>query len=91
VLHLAPEDALIQLAVCTSVNHQMSLSALRSLVDITLLVRHQPIDWSLIIQRAREWRVATATWLVLSLATDLCGLPEAADAVRQLAPSRLMA
>ncbi len=46
----------------------------RSLVDITFLARHQPLDWSVIVQRAREWRVATATWLVLSLAVDLCGL-----------------
>ena len=31
----------------------------------------------------------TAAWLVLSLAVDLCGLDEAAEAVRLLAPSRL--
>lgn len=86
---LAPEDAVLQLAAHTAINHQFSQIALRSLVDVTLLVRHQPLDWSVILQRAREWRVATVTWLVLSLAIDLCGLAEAAEAARQLAPSRL--
>jgi hypothetical protein len=86
---LAPEDAVLQLAAHTAINHQFSLSALRSLVDVSLLVRHQPLEWSVLVQRAREWRVATATWRVLSLAVDLCGLAEAAEATRQLAPSRL--
>ena len=86
---LAPEDAVLQLAAHTVINHQLSQIALRSLVDVTLLVRHSLPDWSLIIQRARAWRIATATWLMLSLAVDLCGLDEAAEAVRQLAPSPL--
>ena len=86
---LAPEDALIQLAVHAAVNHQLSLSALRSLVDVSLLARHAPLDWSVVVQRAREWRIATATWLVLRLAVDLCGLADAAEAVRQLQPSAL--
>lgn len=86
---LAPEDAVLQLAAHTVINHQFSLSVLRSLVDVSLLVRHQPFDWSVIVPRAREWRIATTTWLMLSLAVDLCGLAEAAEAARQLAPSRL--
>ena len=84
---LAPEDAVLQLAAHTAINHQLSQIALRSLVDVSLLARYAPLTWSLIIQRARAWRIATATWLVLSLAVNLCGLDEAADATRQLAPS----
>jgi hypothetical protein len=45
--------------------------------------------WSVIIQCACNWRTATAVWLVLSLAVDLAGLEEAAEAVRQLQPSAL--
>jgi len=86
---LSPEDHLIQIAVHNAVNHQLSLSALRNLVDVVLLARHQPLDWGAVIQRARAWRLATATWLVLALAHDLCGLDEAAEAVKALAPSRL--
>ena len=86
---LAPEDAIIQSALHTAINHQMSMSPLRALVDIALLARHTPIDWTVIVQRARTWRVATAVWLVLSLAVDLAGLNEAAEAARELQPSAL--
>jgi hypothetical protein len=86
---LAPEDAIIQSALHAAISHQMSMSPLRALVDIALLARHYPIDWSAIVQRARAWRVATAVWLVLSLAVDLAGLAEAAEAARELQPSAL--
>jgi hypothetical protein len=86
---LAPEDAIIQSALHTAINHQMSMSSLRALVDIALLARHYPIDWSALVQRARAWRVATPVWLVLSLAVDLAGLAEAAEAAQQLQPSAL--
>jgi hypothetical protein len=91
---LAPADHLLQIALHVAINHQISMAALRSLLDITLLARHpardgQPLEWAVIVQRARAWRVATATWLVLSLAVELCGLTEAAAAVQQLAPGRL--
>jgi hypothetical protein len=86
---LAPEDTIIQSALHAAVNHQMSMSPLRALVDIALLARHYPIDWSVIVQRARTWRVATAVWLVLTLAVDLAGLEEAAEAARELQPSAL--
>jgi hypothetical protein len=88
-LTLAPEDAMIQIAIHAAVNHQMSLAALRSLMDIALLARAQPIDWRSVADRARAWRVATAMWLVLSLTRELCGLDEAAEAVKRLAPSCL--
>jgi hypothetical protein len=86
---LSPEDAILQSAIHTAVNHQMSMSPLRGLVDIALLARHYPVDWEAITQRARAWRVATPLWLVLSLAVDLAGLDEAAEAARQLRPSAL--
>jgi hypothetical protein len=86
---LAPEDAILQSAVHTAVNHQMSMSPLRAVVDIVMLARHYPIDWNVVVQRARDWRVATPLWLVLNLTVDLAGLDEAAEAVRQLQPSAL--
>jgi hypothetical protein len=86
---LASEDAIIQSALHTTINHQMSMSPLRALVDIALLARQYPIDWNVLVQRARAWRVATAVWLVLSLAVDLAGLAEAAEAAQQLQPSAL--
>lgn len=81
---LSPEDNIIQVAVHLAINHNMSSPWLRGLVDIALLARHYAIDWDIVVQRARAWRVATPLWLVLSLAVDLAGLSEAADAARQL-------
>jgi hypothetical protein len=86
-LILSPEDNVIQVAVHLAINHNMSAPWLRGLMDMALLARHYPIDWNVIVQRARDWRVATPLWLVLSLTVDLAGLEEAANAVRQLQPS----
>jgi hypothetical protein len=88
-LILSPEDNVIQVAVHLAINHNMSSPWLRGLLDIALLARHYPIAWNVIVQRARDWRIATAVWLVLSLAVDLAGLDEAADAAQQLQPSAL--
>jgi hypothetical protein len=86
---LDPADSLIQICVHYAISHNFSVPWLRTLADVTLLVRHQPLDWPVIVARARDWRVATAVWLVLSLTVDLAGLEEAAEPVRQLQPSAL--
>jgi hypothetical protein len=88
-LTLAPEDGIIQAAIHFAINHQLSAPWLRALVDIALMVRAQPVDWDVIVTRARAWRVGTAMWLVLKLAVELTGLDEAAPAVAQLSPSPL--
>lgn len=86
VLTLAPEDAIIQLAVHLAVNHQMGHPRLRGMMDIVLVARHQPVDWLTLAARARGWRVATATWLVLALAADMLALDEARTALPRLQP-----
>jgi hypothetical protein len=86
---LDPADSLIQICVHYTIGHNFSVPWLRTLVDVVLLARHQPLDWPTIIARARDWRVATTVWLMLSLAVDLCDLDEAAGTVQQLAPSWL--
>ena len=84
---LAPEDALIQAAVHLAINHQMAYPGLRGLLDVALLVRSPEFDWAAVAERAGEWRVATATWLVLERTAVLLGLPGSEDARRVLAPS----
>ncbi len=86
VLLLAPEDALIQLAVHLGINHQMSLNALRSLVDIALLAQQRPVDWDVVVERARTWRVATVVGLVLALADACFSLPVLQAPAATLAP-----
>ena len=82
---LTPEDALIQLAVHISINHQMTTNALRSLVDIALFSR-QPLDWALVSQRAATWRVATAVGLTLELTQRVFELPPLPEPIQQLLP-----
>ena len=86
---LAPEDAIIQLAVHLAVSHQMAAPGLRGLLDVVLLARTQPVDWPAVVERARGWRVAAATWLVLGLADALFGLPGAQAAIAGLQPGRV--
>lgn len=89
VHQLAPEDMLIHLAVHTAVNHQFGLTALRSLVDMTLTAQKRPVNWQIVAQRARRWRVATVTWQTLALLQALITLPAADPALHALRPSHL--
>jgi len=82
----ASEDAVIQLAVHLAVNHQMAAAGVRGLLDVALLARTQPVDWAVVADRARAWRVGTAVWLMLQLTAELIGLTEAAPAVARLTP-----
>jgi hypothetical protein len=86
---LAPEDALLQLAIHLAVNHQFAFPGVRGLVDIALLARTMPVNWNLVAERARAWRIATPTWLALSLAKEIVGLTEAQPILPMVAPSAL--
>lgn len=83
---MASEDALIQVAVHLSIDHQMSRNALRSLVDLALLVQRQPVAWAVAIQRTHTWRVATVIGLALALTQACFDFPELAAPVAALAP-----
>ena len=84
---LAAEDTIIQVALHTAVNHRFRLAAIRSMVDLTLTAKTQSVEWSIVAERAKKWRVATAVWCVLNLAQSLIGLPEASAAMETLEPS----
>ncbi len=87
VFTLAPEDTIIQLAVHLAINHQMARLGVRGLLDVVQVARHHPIDWQTVADRARRWRVATATWLVLALAAETLALDEARPLLAQLRPA----
>lgn len=84
---LAAEDAIIQLAVHLAVNHQMAYPGARGLLDVALVAASGPVDWDAVVERARAWRVATATWLVLALTAELFGLRDVAAASMRLRPT----
>jgi hypothetical protein len=85
--HLSPEDTVIHVAVHLAVNHQFGLSVVRSLMDIVLTAEVRTVDWTIVASRARQWRVATAVWLVLSLLQQLVGTSGLDKSLQQLQPS----
>ncbi len=74
---LAPEDNLIQVAVHLAINHQFTEGCIRSLMDLALIAGKQPIDWEIVEQRCRQWRVLVPVWQALTLSDQLFGLEEA--------------
>lgn len=86
---MAPEDMVIHLAIHTAVNHQLGMKALQALLDIALVAQARAVQWSVVAQRAKAWRVATALYLVLSLAQQLVGMDGVEEALHVLRPSRL--
>jgi len=86
---LSAEDAIIHICVHLAVNHQMSDAALRTLVDLDYARQKLQIDWSVVVRRARAWRVSSATWLVLQTLADLFGDPEKQLPLSDLAPASL--
>ena len=89
VRRLSAEDAIIHICVHLAVNHQMSDAALRTLVDLDYARQRLKIDWSIVVRRARAWRVSSATWLVLQTLADLFGDPEKQLPLPDLAPASL--
>jgi hypothetical protein len=87
VYQLAPEDAVIHLAVHLAVNHQFAPPVVRGLMDIVLTAQARGVDWAVVAARARAWRVATPVWLALHLAEQLLGLEGAGEALRLLRPT----
>jgi hypothetical protein len=87
VRQLAAEDMVIQLAVHLAVNHQFGMCPVRGLMDVALTARARAVDWAIVTERAKRWRVRTAVWVVLNLAECLIGLPGVDGALARLRPS----
>jgi len=84
---LAAEDAILQTAFHIVVN-QFAQAPLRGMMDLAVLARAHRIDWDAVAERARAWRLATATWLVLDHANRLIGVPGCDAALSGLSPGR---
>ena len=84
---LSPEDMVIHLTVHMAINHQFDVLALRGLVDIALTAKKRGVDWAVVGERAREWRVGTAVYTVLDLLNQLIGVDGLELALNRLRPS----
>ena len=83
---LSNEDAVVHLCVHLAVNHQMSLMALRTLVDLDLLRQRAAVDWVKVAKQAIAWKVSRATWVVLNALKEVFGDPEGSLPLRELEP-----
>lgn len=88
VRQLSPEDAILHLCVHLAVNHQMSSTGLRTLLDLDRIRRRWEIDWDAVTRRAIEWRISNAVWLVLRLLDEAFGDQERLLPLWDLRPSQ---
>ena len=86
---LAAEDAIIHIAIHLAVNHQMSMSGLRTMLDLDAVRHKLTVDWETVALRAKDWRVATAMWIVLSMLAHIFGDPDNKLPLQELCPSPL--
>ncbi|MEI7824922.1 MAG: nucleotidyltransferase family protein [Chlorobiaceae bacterium] len=89
VRQLSCEDAIIHIAVHLAVNHYMSMSGLRALLDLNAVRKKLNVKWPLVARRAKEWQVATPVWLVLTMLDQLFVDPDHTLPLKELQPSRL--
>ena len=89
LFQLAAEDVILQLAVHVSINHKFGIWPVRSLLDITLVASKRDVDWGVVVERARRWRLATVVWTVLALTQALFDLEELEPVLAALSPSPL--
>ncbi len=86
---MAPEDHLIQVAIHASISHAFCSAALRSMLDLVVIAQ-AGVDWSVVVQRSRDWRLATAMGLTLALTGEIYqNAPMLAASAQLISPLRL--
>jgi len=89
VLALSPEDTLLHL--CLHFCYQHRLVGLRSLCDVAETLRRfrGEMDWTQVVERAREWRASRYVGLTLHLARSVLGAGVPDDVLERLVPDGL--
>jgi len=87
---LAPEDLFLHLAFHLA-GHHICTVPLRALADIDMLLgtASQRLDWRVIIDRARRWRLERCVYLTLRLAAECFGTPLPDGVLTALVPERV--
>jgi len=83
---LDAEDTVIQVAAHQAINAQFSSCPLRSLTDLACIARTWEVDWPVVAERARRWRLGTVVWTMCDLADRTLGLPGALPVLLGLQP-----
>ena len=89
VSRLAAEDNILHLVAHFAIGHQMGRPGLRALWDVATSLRAWPVDWDLLLRRARRWHLRLPLYLVLRLAADFVAAPLPDSVLRALSPAPL--
>ena len=83
---LSVEDLMLHLVIHAAKGHFRNIDA-KHVADIGHLVARQPVDWEIVLTRAREARCRTASWVMLSAARRIhrAAVPE--EVLARLRPS----
>jgi hypothetical protein len=80
------EDQLLHAALHFAWSHEMTFGAFRTLRDVERIIAASPIDWTVLIQKARKARGATCCYWTLRLARDLAGVDVPPEVMSELSP-----
>lgn len=83
---LEPSDALVLVAVHTSLHSFVRSPFVRLHADVDWLVRRCTIDWPRVIDEARKVGLSTRVWLSLLMARDILATPVPKSVLNELAP-----
>ena len=83
VLSLSLEDHLLYLCAHVASHHRMASVGVRALLDIAQFTTTppRPIDWEVVVARARRWGWERGAWVLLTLAKTWLGARVPDDAV----------
>lgn len=89
VLVLCPEDLFLHLCLHSCVQHNFE-NGLLSCLDVAYFVNHyqEKIDWGTIWNRAEEWGIERAVYLMLALTEKMIGLPVPEEILQRMELNR---
>lgn len=82
---LAREDLLLHLVMHAAKSHFRQIG--RKHIDDIALVVKRPIRWEVVLERAREFRCSSASWICLSASSLICHADVPLGVLEQLQPS----
>lgn len=80
---LHPEHLLLHLCLHTSYHHRFDRAALKGLLDVATVIRHEParIDWGRLAETANRWGMGRFAWSTLRLTSEVLAVEVPANAL----------
>jgi hypothetical protein len=83
---LSPEDNLLQVALHTAKHTYLRAPGLRLHCDVERIVSGVHIDWSLFLERVKQFKVRTVVYFSLAIPARLFGTPVPEEVLAELKP-----